>query len=110
MHTGCTAFGGMRAALAILGVGLLAACSGSSSSSGPSGGMPPDDGSGSMVADLGEWNSLEPGSLEHQRREWRAAGLSTMIPAMAMSWPPRRFSPKARDRPLGAACGRGRST
>ena len=64
MLTGCTAFGGMRAALAILGVGLLAACSGSSSSSGPSGGMPPDDGSGSMVADLGEWNSLEPGSLD----------------------------------------------
>ena len=61
MLTGCTAFGGMRAALAILGVGLLAACGGSSS--GPSGGMPPDDGSGSMVADLGEWNSLEPGSL-----------------------------------------------
>lgn len=62
MHTGCTAFGGMRAALAILGVGLLAACSGSSSG-GSSGGMP-SDGSGSMVADLGEWNSLAPGSLD----------------------------------------------
>ena len=70
MRTGCTVFGWMRTALAILGIGLLVACSSSdggsstSESSTSDANATTDDTSGSMVADLGAWNSLTPGSLD----------------------------------------------
>lgn len=65
MNSGGAAFKGLRTALAIWGIGLLvASCGGSSDNGGPNVGGPPDDGSGSMVTDLGDWNTLEPGSLD----------------------------------------------
>ena len=66
MTTGGAVFNKLRMVLTILGIGLLvAACGGSSSNgNGSSASLPSDDGSGSMVTDLGDWNRLEPGSLD----------------------------------------------
>ena len=63
MTTGGAAFNELRTALAILGIGLLVAACGGGNGGSKVGGTP-DDGSGSMVTDLGGWNTLVPGSLD----------------------------------------------
>ena len=64
MNIGGAAFTRLRTALAIAGIGVLVSSCGGGSNNGPGAGLPPDDGSGSIVTDLGDWNRLEPGSLD----------------------------------------------
>ena len=65
----CVTLYGLRTSLAVLGIGLLiAGCGGGSSNvaDAPDEGAQtlPDDDTGSMVTDLGEWNALTAGMLD----------------------------------------------